>query len=142
MRCAHEKGFTIVEVAITLLVVSVLVVGIIRLQMSVSQLSIQQVQYRIASDIAYNNLRRYVNENPPTWFVCEVVGGVAKPKTLINETAAITGLAAPVSQKVVATAPYLCGGGTSGIGMPIRVESTVTYGPDHRKVTHVSYAAF
>ena len=82
MRCAHEKGFTIVEVAITLLVVSVLVVGIIRLQMSVSQLSIQQVQNRIASDIAYNNLRRYVNENPPTWFVCEVVGGAAKPKTL------------------------------------------------------------
>ena len=74
--------------------------------------------------------------------MCEVVGGAAKPKTLINETAAITGLAAPVSQKVVATAPYLCGGGTSGIGMPIRVESTVTYGPDHRKVTHVSYAAF
>lgn len=142
MRCAHEKGFTIVEVAITLLVVSVLVVGIIRLQMSVSQLSIQQVQHRIASDIAYNNLRKYVNENPPTWFACEVVGGVAKPKTLIDKTAAIEGLAAPVLQKVVATAPYLCGGGTSGIGMPIRVESTVTYGPDRRKVTHVSYAAF
>ena len=107
-----------------------------------SQLSIQQLQHRIASDIAYNNLRKYVNENPPTWFACEVVGGVAKPKTLIDKTAAIEGLAAPVLQKVVATAPYLCGGGTSGIGMPIRVESTVTYGPDRRKVTHVSYAAF
>jgi prepilin-type cleavage/methylation N-terminal domain protein len=142
MRCANEKGFTIVEVAVTLLVASVLVAGIIRLQTSVSQLSIQQVQHRIASDIAYNNLRKYVNENPPTWFACEVVGGVAKPKTLIDKTAAIEGLAAPVLQKVVATAPYLCGGGTSGIGMPIRVESTVTYGPDRRKVTHVSYAAF
>ena len=133
MRCANEKGFTIVEVAVTLLVTSVFVAGIIRLQTSVSQLSIQQVQHRIASDIAYNNLRKYVNENPPTWFACEVVGGVAKPKTLIDKTAAVEGLA---------TAPYLCGGGTSGIGMPIRVESTVTYGPDHRKVTHVSYAAF
>ena len=127
MRRVNEKGFTIVEVAVTLFVASVLVAGIIRLQTSVSRLSIQQVQHRIASDIAYNNLRKYVNENPPTWFACEVVGGVAKPKTLFDKTA---------------TAPYLCGGGTSGIGMPIRVESTVTYGPDHRKVTHASYAAF
>lgn len=142
MRRVNEKGFTIVEVAVTLFVASVLVAGIIRLQTSVSRLSIQQVQHRIASDIAYNNLRKYVNENPPTWFACEVVGGVAKPKTLIDKTAVIEGLAAPVLQKVVATAPYLCGGGTSGIGMPIRVESTVTYGPDHRKVTHASYAAF
>jgi hypothetical protein len=141
-RNGKAAGFTIVEVVVTLVVSTIFIVGIIHLQTSVSQLSIQQVQRRIASDLAYNNLRKYANDNQPTWFRCEVAGGVAKPNVLINGNITVRGLPSPVSQKVVATAPYLCGGGTGGVGMPIRIESVVTYGSNHRKVVHVSYAAF
>ncbi len=138
-----ENGFTLIEVVVTMLVTVMLIIGMVQIQSSVSQLSIQQNQQRIASELAYNNLRKYVNDNPPSWFQCEINGGNAQPQTLIDDSGgSVDGLPSPVSQKVVATAPYLCGGGTTGIGMPIRVESTVTYGPDGRKVTHASYAAF
>ena len=65
-RNGKAAGFTIVEVVVTLVVSTIFIVGIIHLQTSVSQLSIQQVQRRIASDLAYNNLRKYANDNQPT----------------------------------------------------------------------------
>lgn len=145
MKNRISPGFTIVEVVVTLVVSSLLAMTLIRIQTDVSKLSILQVQRSTASERAYNNLRRYVNDKAPTWFICSKATASAPPSpmVLIDDTnITVEGLPSPVSQKVVATAPYNCGGGVSTIGTPIRVESTVTYGPENRSVTHVSYAAY
>ena len=65
MKNRISPGFTIVEVVVTLVVSSLLAMTLIRIQTDVSKLSILQVQRSTASERAYNNLRRYVNDKTP-----------------------------------------------------------------------------
>lgn len=141
------EGFTIVEVAVTLVIISTFLVVILMMQTQVSNISILEVQQTKASYLAYGNMRKYVNDSPPTWFVCNTTSAGNRYKVM-EVVGNFDGLPGMVKQEVYASAPYGCRNDTSSLGMPIKVESIVEYGlpssgvGNGRKVTHATYAAF
>lgn len=141
VKVRTDEGFTIVEVVVTLLFISIISIGILTMHTQVSILSIINRQEQKASYLAYDNMRKYVNGSPPTWFLCtNQMPGVAQ-QVLLDLEGYVSELPGTTKQKVVASAPYGCGNAVSSLGMPIRVESIVTYG-NGKKVAHVAYAAF
>ena len=137
-----QPGFTLVEVLVTIIVATLFVVTISQLQIAQSKVSANVNSYNVADLLAYNNLRTYAYGKAPTWFSCTYTSGNPNPVTLIDANDAVEGLPPPVTQLVVATAPYGCGGGSSGIGYPIKVVSKVTYGPSAKVVVHATYATY
>ena len=138
-RTYSQSGFTLVELLVTMFVASIFLISAYLLTSSILSMSVAGSQHAIASNIAYSNLRQYANGRSPSWFSCDSSNPTA-PVTLVNITTSVDRLSDPVVQQVTATAPYGCGGDQSGL--PIRVESSVTYGAGARKVTHVSYASY
>ena len=139
---AAQSGFTVVEVIVTVIIATLFIITIVQLTITQSKLTLAVNSYNVADLLAYNNLRTYSYGKSPSWFECEYSGGNPQPMTLLNSNAAVEGLQSPVSQSVVATAPYGCGGGSSGIGYPIKVVSTVTYGPEAKVVVHATYSTY
>ena len=148
----NSDGFTIVEVAVTLVVIGIFSIVILMMQTQVSNISVLEVQHTKASYLAYSNMRKYANDSPPTWFEC-----VAPPPStrtpgsvysVMESIGRVDGLPGMVRQEVYVSAPYGCKSGTASFGMPIKVESVVEYGlpssgaGSGRKVTHATYAAF
>lgn len=148
----NSDGFTIVEVAVTLVVIGIFSIVILMMQTQVSNISVLEVQHTKASYLAYSNMRKYANDSPPTWFEC-----VAPPPStrtpgsvysVMKSIGRVDGLPGMVRQEVYVSAPYGCKSGTASFGMPIKVESIVEYGlpssgaGSGRKVTHATYAAF
>lgn len=138
-RTAGETGFTVVELIITLLFAVMVLIGVYRVTSAIVSLTMARSQAVVAGNIAYSNLRQYVNGRPPTWYECDEENNL-EPVVLKHSTAAIDRLPEPIVEHISATAPYGCGGLASG--MPIRVESYVIYGTEARKVTHVGYASY
>ena len=139
---SDQAGFTLVEVLVTIIVAALFIVTITQLSVSQSKLSSNVNSYNNADLLAYNNLRTYAYGKPPTWFECTYTGGNPDSMILIDKTEDVSGITPPVKQSVIATAPYGCGGGSSGIGYPIKVVSTVTYGADAKVVVHATYATY
>ena len=149
----RSEGFTIVEVAVTLVVIGIFMVVILSMQAQVSTISVLSAQQTKASFLAYNNMRRYANDSPPSWFKCNT-GSSGTRYRVMERTESIDGLPGMVRQEGYASAPYGCkdasssGGDKSSLGMPVKVESVVEYGlpssgvGSGRKVTHATYAAF
>jgi prepilin-type N-terminal cleavage/methylation domain-containing protein len=137
-----NKGFTLAEVVITIAIASIFVISIAQIYTVQTRISSISAGYNAADLLAYNNLRTYAYGKAPTWFQCTYSGSTPQPMNLINSTGDVSGIPSPVIQSVVATAPYGCGGSSSGIGYPIRVTSTVTYGKDARKVVHATYSTY
>lgn len=148
----NSDGFTIVEVAVTLVVIGIFSIVILMMQTQVSNISVLEVQHTKASYLAYSNMRKYANDSPPTWFEC-----VAPPPStrtpgsvysVMKSIGRVDGLPGMVRQEVYVSAPYGCKSGTASFGMPIKVESVVEYGlpssgaGSGRKVVHATYAAF
>ncbi len=151
----NSDGFTIVEVAVTLVVIGIFSIVILMMQTQVSNISVLEVQHTKASYLAYSNMRKYANDSPPAWFKC--VDPPSTPPstrapgsryTVMTSTGRVDGLPGMVRQEVYASAPYGCLSGTVSFGMPIKVESVVEYGlpssgaGSGRKVVHATYAAF
>ena len=147
-----SDGFTIVEVAVTLVVISIFLIVILSMQAQVSQISVMNAQYNKASLLAYNNMRRYANDSAPSWFKCtdpppifRAPGSRYKVEESVGN---IDGLPGTVKQEVYASAPYGCKSGTVSLGMPVKVESIVEYGlpssgvSSGKKVVHATYVAF
>lgn len=141
-RMRSTDGFTVVEVVVSVVIAAVFILIILQLYVAQSKVSSGVLTYNKAETTAYNNLRTYAYGKPPTWFKCTYTGGNPNPMTLLSSSDPIEGLPSPVQQTVVATAPYGCGGGASGIGYPIRVVSTVTYGASAQTVVHATYATY
>lgn len=151
----NSDGFTIVEVAVTLVVIGIFSIVILMMQTQVSNISVLEVQHTKASYLAYSNMRKYANDSPPAWFKC-VEPPSSTPSTrapgsvysVMKSIGRVDGLPGMVRQEVYASAPYGCLSGTASFGMPIKVESVVEYGlpssgaGSGRKVTHATYAAF
>jgi len=137
----RANGFTIVEVLVTIVVTTVFVLAIAQVSVIQSQLSASYQMYSTADLLAYNNLRTYANGKAPTWFTCTYASGSPLPVTLLSSSSDVNGLTSPVTQSVVATAPYGCGGGTSSNGYPIKIVSTVSYASG-RTVQHATYATY
>ena len=148
----NSDGFTIVEVAVTLVVIGIFSIVILMMQTQVSNISVLEVQHTKASYLAYSNMRKYVNDSPPTWFECVAPPPSTRPPgsvySIMSSIGRVDGLPGIVRQEVYVSAPYGCKSGTASFGMPIKVESVVEYGlpssgaGSGRKVTHATYAAF
>lgn len=138
----RQSGFTIVEVYVTLIVAGLFVAAIFQLAITQTRLSRAASSYNNADILSLNNLRTYAYGKPPSWFQCVYSNGSPTDQTLISSTSDVSGITSPVSQTVVASAPYGCGGGSSSIGYPIRVVSTVIFGPDAKKVVHATYSTY
>ena len=146
----NSDGFTIVEVAVTLVIIGIFSMVILMMQTQVSNISVLEVQHTKASYLAYGNMRKYANDSPPVWFKCvdppRAPGG--SRYTVMTSTGRVDGLPGMVRQEVYASAPYGCKSGTASFGMPIKVESVVEYGlpssgtGSGRKVVHATYVAF
>lgn len=137
-----RAGFTLVEVIVTVVIAAVFIAAFTQLHITQSRISSVMTAYAQADLLAYNNLRIFANGKTPTWFDCNYTGSVADPMTLLTSTDPVNGIPSPVIQSVIATAPYGCGGGSAGIGYPIRVVSTVTYGKDAKVIVHATYSTY
>ena len=152
-----SRGFTLIEVLTTVVVAALFLIAIFQLMTVVTTLSARSSYRTAASNLAYNNLRLYANGQPPLWFDCigDEAGEDTPPfsdgtrsgatgQVLVSTTSetSVQSLPPPVSQSVVAVAPYGCG--ESGLGLPIRVQSQVTFGPptNSTTVTHATYVSY
>ena len=58
----NSDGFTIVEVAVTLVIIGIFSMVILMMQTQVSNISVLEVQHTKASYLAYGNMRKYAND--------------------------------------------------------------------------------
>ena len=148
----NSDGFTIVEVAVTLVVIGIFSIVILMMQTQVSNISVLEVQHTKASYLAYSNMRKYANDSPPTWFECVAPPPSTRPPgsvySIMSSIGRVDGLPGMVRQEVYVSAPYGCKSGTVSLGMPVKVESIVEYGlpssgvGSGKKVVHATYVAF
>jgi prepilin-type N-terminal cleavage/methylation domain-containing protein len=141
-RSLHTEGFTLVEVLISIVIAAVFIGAIAQISITQNTISSLTTSYDNADLLAYNNLRTYAYGKSPSWFQCVYSSGSPLPMTLLSSSAAVSGIPSPVTQTVTATAPYGCGGSSSGIGYPIKVQSTVTYGSSGKTVVHATYSTY
>lgn len=142
MNTGSKEGFTLVEILITVVVASIFIITFSQIHIVQSRLSKIMTSYDAADLLAYNNLRTFAYGKAPNWFECTIVSGTPEAKTMLSITTPVSGIPSPVTQTVVATAPYGCGGGNVGMGYPIKVVSTVTYDTDSKVVVHATYATY
>jgi prepilin-type N-terminal cleavage/methylation domain len=142
MNSSSKAGFTLVEVLITVIIAALFIITFSQLHIVQSRLSKIMTSYDAADLLAYNNLRTYAYGKAPSWFECTYASGSPEPKTVFSSTDPVSGIPSPVTQTVVATAPYGCGGASTGIGYPIKVVSTVTYDTDSKVVVHATYSTY
>lgn len=142
----EEQGFTIIETLVTLVVAAIFIATILQISVLQSQIASQITAYTAADRLASSNLRIYAYGEPPTWFTCTGTSTNPGVMTLIDPSPTknpVTDphIPSPATQSVVALAPYGCGG-SSRIGYPIEIVSTVTYGPSSIKVTHATFSTY
>ncbi|MGV9001740.1 MAG: prepilin-type N-terminal cleavage/methylation domain-containing protein [Candidatus Saccharimonadaceae bacterium] len=137
-----KEGFTLVEVLVTVVVATIFIITFSQLHIVQSRLGSIMNAYDSADLLAYNNLRTFAYGQPPIWFDCTYASGSPVPMTLFSSSSPVSGIPSPVTQTVIATAPYGCGGSSSGIGYPIRVTSTITYDVDAKVVVHATYSTY
>ena len=146
----NEQGFTIIELLATVVIAAIFLVSAYQLVSTISLLSITSSQTSVADNLAYANMRQYANGHSPTWFLCEdlvnnttgLTPGDSIPdvQEQISTSGSYSGLPGTVTQQVAVSAPYGCAGASSGL--PLRVQSTVTFGSGPRKVVHSTYVSY
>ena len=152
------EGFSIVELVVAITISALFGIAILQLISSINNLATESSRRTTASNIAYNDMRKYANGQKPMWFNCigDEAGettppfsdGKTKPtatgQVLMNTTTttSIQHLPPPIVESVVAIAPYGCG--DSGPGQPITVQAQVTYGQgtSQRTITHATYVSY
>ena len=137
----YQPGFTIIELLVTIVISVIFILAIYQVALASMLISRGSSQYTIASNLAYSNLRLYVNgQSAINWFVCPAINETS-PQTLMTQSGSVQRLSGTVTQTVTATAVYGCSGSNSGL--PIKVESSVTYGSaGTQKVSHIGYAGY
>ena len=154
----QSKGFSIVELVVAITISALFGVAILQLISSINNLATESARRTTASNIAYNDMRKYANGQKPMWFNCigdeagETTAPFSDGKTKPNATGQVLmnvttntmvqHLPPPVVEQVIAIAPYGCG--DSGPGQPIRVQAKVTYGQgaSQRTITHATYVSY
>jgi len=153
-----QAGFTAVELLITIIVAAIFTVSIYGLFTTINRASADARQQATASDLAYANLRRYASADitPDSWspaFVCSTATGASNTNDVtVNQNATGTTLTSgslnpvtaelpgPVTYSVKALAIFGCRNANEG--KPIRVESTITYGPQQKVIKHATLVGY
>lgn len=148
------KGFTAIEMLVTIIVASTFLLAIVTLFIAVTQSLAMARNRATANDLGYSYLRKYASAgSTPEWFECDTTSGSGNTNDLtINSnatgqvlesgtlTTANTNLPAPITYTVRALAIYGCSG--LNLKKPIRVEATVTYGPNSTSIKHSTIVGY
>jgi prepilin-type N-terminal cleavage/methylation domain-containing protein len=152
---ANQQGFTIIEVLVTLIVVSLFLYTFFQSYLTLESQRVNVARQAIASDVAYTNLRKITSR--PAGLTCDPAtmdltsgdtslenrgkSGVNLfdppynyPKETNTETVGKLGTSS--TQTLAVYAPNGC---TNFLGNPLKIVSTVTYGTNGDKVVHASY---
>lgn len=135
----NDGGFTIVEVIGAIVLVAIFSIMITQLYIMQSQISGSWLQFEKAEQIAYNNLETYARYVAEQTTVCTDYPTTTTEKQQMVSTVPVGGLPSPVTQTVTSSMPYGCSVAQLGEGIPIKVVSTVTYGPNAKKTTYGTY---
>ncbi len=134
-----SEGFTIVEVLTSLVVIGVFITIIFQLFIFQSGIGASWLRFESAEQLAYNNMNKYGRYEAAQTTTCADYPTSSSSKTLFSQSAPVSGLPSPVSQQVVSSMPYGCDAAKLGNRYPIKIISTVTYGPDSKQITHATY---
>lgn len=134
-----ERGFTIIEVVSSIFIISVFVVVISQLYILQTQVAGEWLQFEKAEQIAYNNLDKYARYAAAQTNSCTDYPTATSEKQLLSQTTQVGGLPGPVVQSVAASMPYGCNSNLLSDGFPIKIVSSVTYGPSSKKSTYATY---
>ncbi len=124
-----EHGFTIVEVVVTLAVVSLFLIGFFQSYLLLESQRVNVARQAKASDIAYSNLRKVTTR--PATLTCDTAG------VSVTFTPESTG--SDISSQTLVAFPTDGCSGTNFADNPVRLVSTVTYGTNGDQVTHASF---
>lgn len=139
----EQKGFTLVETIVTIVVASIFIASIVTLYGSIDQAYSQSHYRAVASDVAYSYLRKYTASGSLSSFTCSTATGSSNTNDLtINQNAVgqtlesgtVSSLPKPTTYSVIALAPYGCSG--TNAGKPLIIRSTVTYGANNASIQH------
>lgn len=149
-----DDGFTIVEVIVTIVVLSIFIFGFFQGYIVLQSQRVDVARQARASDIAYSNLREVTTRpSQVTQQVCNsnasimdlTVGNASTEPglditpygyALQSATTVQQQLGTSATQALVAYAPDGCANLTTN---PLEIVSTVTYGSNGNKVTHAIY---
>ncbi len=150
-----SDGFTAVELLVTIIVAAMFTITLYQLMISVNNTSAAARNRATASDIAYGNLRKYASAGSAwkDFFTCSTASGSSNTNDLsVNSNAAGTTLMSgsltsssadlpgPVTYSVKALGIFGCNG--LNANAPIRIESTVTYGPKNTVIKHATLVSY
>ncbi len=146
-----QTGFTAVETLLTIMVATMFIISLYLLYITITSTAANDRNRATANELAYAYLRKYASANSsPTWFVCDVTAGAGNTNdSTINSnatgqvlesgtlTSGYGSLPKPILYSVSGLAVYGCSG--ANINKPIRIQATVTYGPNSRTLTHSTF---
>jgi len=132
-------GFTVVEVVVAIVVMAIFIAVIFRLFILQIQVGTGWLQYENAEQLAYNNLKKYSRYAAAQTDSCDDYPTSSTQKTLLSSSTPVDGLPSPVVQSVISQMPYGCSDDLLTDGYPVQIISTVTYGPNAKKITHATY---
>lgn len=158
---SSSQGFTAVELLVTIIVATIFTIVIYSLFIEINRSSALARNRATASDIAYANMRRYASAGvtPNAWspaFTCSTASGSSNNNDSFRSSGTATGsqltggtldatqvdLPAPVTYSVKALAIFGCRAADGNDRKPIRVESTVTFGPNNTVVKHATLVGY
>lgn len=139
MSKKNEMGFSIVEIIISILIIAVFSGAIFQLTIVQTQVSGGWLQFEKAEQLAYNNLGKYARYVAAQTNTCTSYPTATTEVQLLSETVTVSGLPNPVVQSVITSMPYGCSSTSLTNGAPIKVVSTVTYGPNSKTSTYATY---
>lgn len=149
-----SAGFTAIEMLITIIVAATFLLAIVTLFITVTQSLAMARNRATANDLGYSYLRKYASAgSTPEWFVCDTTSGTGNTNDLtinsnatgqVLESGTLTSseaeLPTPVTYTVRALAIYGCSG--LNLKKPIRVEATVTFGPNSTSIKHATIVGY
>lgn len=132
---SSEKGFTVVEMIVTIAVLAIFMTGIFQSYLLLESQRVEVARQARASDIAYSNLRKF--QIIPAGLLCstsgQIIGDSSKPILTPKDYGfhpesgeTIKYMGSSLTQKVTAYAPYGCTG-TNFTNDTVKIVSTVTY---------------
>ncbi len=159
LQSSTASGFTIVEIIVTLAMVSLFLTFFFQMYLAMESQRIAVARQAQASDLAYSNLRKITSR--PAGLPCDAAkmdlsaaDGATKAGLLLGDQtnvstpssfgflaepeAATKSLGGNVQQLIKAYAPRGCSG-TAFTDNPVKIESIVIYGPRADKVVHAVY---
>lgn len=131
---SSSAGFSAIELLVTLFVASALVLAFYQLFTVIDEGNVSAQHAAIASDLASSNLAKYpsIASFASTGRTCSNTSGSAY--SLVNTTGNYDGLPGNVAQQVTVIFPKGCTNEDLA-----KIESTVTYGPNNKKVVQATY---